>query len=289
MSRLESLSYVTKTRMKGYHGGNHQAPAYGNTVEFADFREYMPGDDIRNIDWNLFSRFDKYFIRLFVDERQLHNHIYIDTSASMGGVGAEKGEAALQIAAAMGFLSVQSMDRVSYRLISEDKAVSGTGTITGKDALFHSLHLLADTRFQGNADIRSAILHHPEPGYDDGLTIIISDFLTENDWKKAVDFLRYRHREVMLIQVLTPGELRPGYSGKIRLLDSEAKEDMDERNLKMKVTRGAYKAYEEALTDYLTDIRTFCQSRQAGYLLIETGQDISKALLKSLHEKEVIR
>lgn len=289
ISRLETLSYHVKTLMNGYHGGNHPAPSYGSTVEFADFREYMPGDDIRSIDWNLYSRFDKYFIRLFVDERQLHNQIFIDCSASMGSIAGDKSEAALKIAAAMGYLSVQEMDRVSIKTIKGKKANSISQTMTGKDALFQALNTLSMVDFQGSADLGEAICTCQEPGYDDGMSIIISDFLTESDWKKAVDYLLYRHREVMLIQVLTPQELDPAYNGKIQFIDVETNDFMDERNLKMKITKSSYLAYKDALADYLGDMEKFCRSRNVSYLMVDTSKSLEKQLFGQLYEKEVIR
>ena len=89
-SRLETLALNLRTDLSGYFGGKHLVRTYGQTVEFSDFREYMLGDDIRRIDWNLYSRFEKYFIKLFTDERQMHVRIFLDCSASMGKVNPNK-------------------------------------------------------------------------------------------------------------------------------------------------------------------------------------------------------
>ena len=175
--------------MTGFFGGGRKARSYGNTVEFADFREYFPGDDIRRIDWNVYARFEKYFIKLFTDERQMHNQIYIDCSASMACGKPEKAAAALRVAAAFGYLSVSAMDRVSYKLIKGDKLEDIKITITNKDSFYRAAQYLEDTEFEGDLDMEKAIVQAKAPGHDDGLTIIISDFLTESDWKKAIDFL----------------------------------------------------------------------------------------------------
>ena len=94
-SRLEALAFNLKSSLTGYFGGKHLVTTYGQTVEFADFREYQLGDDIRRIDWNLFSRFEKYFLKLFTDERQMAVNIYIDCSASMGKELPQKGQYAV--------------------------------------------------------------------------------------------------------------------------------------------------------------------------------------------------
>ena len=100
-SRLETLSLELRADLAGFFGGKHLVKTYGPTVEFADYREYMLGDDIRRIDWNLYSRFEKYFLKLFTDERQMHTEIFIDCSASMGKVNRKKGDYAIAAAAAM--------------------------------------------------------------------------------------------------------------------------------------------------------------------------------------------
>ena len=113
-SRLETLSLNLKTNLSGYFGGKHLVSTYGQTVEFSDFREYQPGDDIRRIDWNLYSRFEKYFLKLFTDERQMQVQIFIDCSASMGKDNPKKAAYVVATAAALGFLAVQNMDKASF-------------------------------------------------------------------------------------------------------------------------------------------------------------------------------
>ena len=288
IGRLETLGLWLKTRMNGYFGGNHKAPTYGSTVEFADYREYTPGDDLRRIDWNLFSRFDKYFIRLFTDERQMHNQILIDSSASMDD---KEGKAsyALKTAAALGFLSVQGMDRTSIKLIQGNSLVPVGQKITGKESFYSTISELEGMEFAGEADIGSAIQNHQDLGHDDGLTVIISDFFTESDWKKAVDFLLYKKREVLLVQVLTPAERNPDYFGRMQLLDAEAADIDDRKNMRMRITKQEYKAYLQALSDYLEDMQQFCRSRNVGYITVNTGNPIEKELLVQLYEKEAIR
>ena len=116
-SRLETCALNLRRDLAGFFGGKHLVSTYGQTVEFADYREYMLGDDIRRIDWNLFSRFEKYFLKLFTDERQMHTQIFLDCSASMGKLNQQKSAYATAFAAALGFLSVLNLDTLSFRLI----------------------------------------------------------------------------------------------------------------------------------------------------------------------------
>ena len=281
-SRLETLSLELRADLAGFFGGKHLVRTYGQTVEFADYREYMLGDDIRRIDWNLYSRFEKFFLKLFTDERQMHTQIFIDTSASMGKYNPEKAAYTVGIAAALGYLSVHNMDKVSYKLISEEKSEDPFGTIVGKRAFFDAISSIEELSFDGECDLRSAIINAPNLGNNDGLTVIISDFFTDSDWKKAVDYLCYKKRQVLLIQVMTPEERDPLYTGRVNLIDSESVDVADGKNMKMKIDRASQKAYEAALHDLVEDLHQFCNSRGAAFVSVCTDQPIERMLFKEL-------
>ena len=187
-NRLETLAFNLKSHLLGYFGGKHLVSTYGQTVEFADFREYQLGDDIRRIDWNLFSRFEKYFIKLFTDERQMHVQIFIDCSASMGKDNPEKASYAIAAAAAIGFLAVHNMDKVSFHLMKGNRAENPFGTIIGKNAFFRAIGQLETLEFDGESDVEKCLLS-TETGSNNGLTVIISDLFTDANWKTGVDYL----------------------------------------------------------------------------------------------------
>ena len=289
LDRLDAASLLLKTPMTGFFGGGRKARSYGNTVEFADFREYFPGDDIRRIDWNVYARFEKYFIKLFTDERQMHNQIYIDCSASMACGKPEKAAAALRVAAAFGYLSVSAMDRVSYKLIKGDALEDLKITITNKDSFYRAAQYLEDTEFEGDLDLEKAIVQAKTPGHDDGLTIIISDFLTESDWKKAIDFLLYHRREVMLIQIMSPDELYPDFDGRIHMMDSEAPDLADGRNMRVVVTKKMVEAYQRALDEYEKEIIDFCAARNVTFFTVSSDDPIERVIFGKGYEAEVIK
>lgn len=281
-SRLETLALEMRADLAGFFGGKHLVRTYGQTVEFADYREYMLGDDIRRIDWNLYSRFEKFFLKLFTDERQMHTQIFIDCSASMGKDNPDKAAYTIGIAAALGYLSVHNMDKVSYKLIRGDKADDPFGTIVGKRPFFNAMSRIEELNFEGDGDLRNAIIGSPNVGNNDGLTVIISDFFTDTDWKKAVDYLVYKKRQVLLIQVLTPDEVDPLYIGRVNLIDSEAEDIADTRNMKIKIDRSFQQAYQDAMKEIHEDLQSFCNSRGAAFVSVCTDQPIEKALFKEL-------
>ena len=281
-SRLETLSLEMRADLAGFFGGKHLVKTYGQTVEFADYREYALGDDIRRIDWNLYSRFEKFFLKLFTDERQMHTQIFIDCSASMGKDNPQKAAFTVGIAAALGYLSVHNMDKVSYKLIKGNHAEDPFGTIVGKRAFFSAMTGLENLTFDGESDIGAAVVGCENTGNNDGLTLIISDFFTDSDWRRAIDYLSYKKRQVLLVQVMTPEERDPTYSGRVNLIDSEAEDLTDTKNMKMNIDISAQLAYEEALKDLESDLYNFCVSRGATFITIPTDQPIEKVLFKEL-------
>ena len=281
-SRLETLALEMRPDLAGFFGGKHLVRTYGQTVEFADYREYQLGDDIRRIDWNLYSRFEKYFLKLFTDERQMHTQIFIDCSASMGRDNEEKADYAIAIAAALGYLSVHNMDKVSFKLMKGEKSEDPFGTIVGKRAFFNAISTLSELEFDGESDLREAVVNTPNTGSNDGLTVIISDFFTDSQWQKAVDYLCYKKRQVLLIQVVTPEEVDPSYTGRVHLVDIESAALEDERNMKIKIDRASQIAYEEAMAAIIDDLKTFCNSRGAAFVSIHTDDAIEKVLFKEL-------
>lgn len=287
-SRLETLSLELRADLAGFFGGKHLVKTYGQTVEFADYREYTLGDDIRRIDWNLYSRFEKFFLKLFTDERQMHTQIFIDCSASMGKDNPQKASYTIGIAAALGYLSVHNMDKVSYKLIKGDKVEDPYSTIVGKRSFFRAISGLEELTFEGESDISSAVISCENTGNNDGLTVIISDFFTDSDWRRAVDYLAYKKRQVLLIQVLTPEEMDPSYTGRVNLIDSESEDIADLKNMKMNIDISSQLAYEEAMRELLGNLQTFCVSRGATFVSVPTDQPIEKVLFKELLKVGII-
>ena len=287
-SLLETLSLELKADLIGFFGGKHLVRTYGQTVEFADYREYMLGDDIRRIDWNLYSRFEKFFLKLFTDERQMHTQIFIDCSASMGKDMPEKAEYTIGVAAALGYLSVHNMDKVSFKLIKGDKTEDNFGTLVGKKAFFNAISSLENVEFDGSSDLYRAITSCPNMPSGDGLAVIISDFFTDSDWKKAVDYLCYKKKQVILIQVMTPQEIDPSYTGRVNLIDCESEGMEDPKNMKIRINRANLQAYEAAMTDMKAEMRSFCASRGADFVSVSTEYPVEKMLFKELLKVGII-
>ena len=289
ISYLEALSLYIKGPENGLFGGIHQTKAYGSSVEFADFKEYNLGDDIKKIDWNLYARFEKYFLKLFVDEKQLHVQIFLDCSGSMKFHDAKR-ICALKAVATLGYLAINNMDKLTIYLLYEDQCVIfGNKTICHKDEFLETINGLDMIDFAGSTSLDTAITNVQNIGFGDGMAVIISDFLMDDHYKTAVDYLLYRHKEVLLVHTLSMEEISPSYGGRLILLDSEVKDRSDTRHLRMKVSKAEIEAYNHALQDYFDEIYQFSNSRHVTYLKLNADQPFERTFLEQLENGGIIK
>lgn len=287
-NRLETLTLHMDPNLRGFFGGKHLVKSYGQTIDFADYREYALGDDIRRIDWNLYARLNKYYIKMFTDERQMHVRIFLDCSASMG-LDPKKGEYVLSVMAALGYLAVRSMDKLSVYFLKGENAENPFGKIIGKDSFFRAASELEKIRFEGETDFATAITRCDPDSASDGLCIIISDFMTDSDWKRAVKFLRAKKKQVLLLQILTPDEADPAYMGRNHLIDVEAQDILDERNLRMRITRSMLLSYEEVMKEIYGEISAFAVSQNIDYVSVRTDVAVEQMLFFNLLARGVLK
>jgi hypothetical protein len=175
-------------------------------------------------------------------------------------------------------------DHMSFTSCSAKNTAAQLATATTiKLFFFNASSTLEDLDlFDDESDLEKAIIGCPNLGSNDGLTVIISDFFTYSDWKKAVDYLCYKKKQVLLIQVVTLDETDPSYSGRVNLIDTESCGMDYVKNLKIRINRAHQLAYEEAIQYHLNDIRTFCNSRDVGFVTVRCDQPIEKVLFKEL-------
>ena len=286
LSRLDILETVLKNNVAGMFGGNKQSKygSFGSSPEFADYRDYMPGDDITKIDWNSYARFDRLYLKLFLDERQMHTRIYIDASRSMDYGNGHKAEQAVKLAAALAYLSVNEMNKVSVYTVKGNVVEEIIPTTVGKETLYNRIGNFNSIEFDGDSRISEAILP-TTVGMGDGMSVIISDFLTDEDYETAIEHLVTKKRDVFCIQILSPEELTPQLTGKMHLFDSE---NFD-KTYKKNIDRDILKAYKSAVA-YATDrIRDFCFARGASYLLVSSEDDLGEIIFGKLEEQGVIK
>ena len=284
LGQLEQLGTILKNNVAGMFGGNRRSKNLGSSCEFADYRDYMPGDDVTKIDWNAYARFDKLFQKLYFDERQMHTKIYIDVSRSMVHGNDEKAVAAIKIAAAFAYLSVCEMDKVSIYAIrgsSLEEVVSG---MVGKDSYLNCIGKLNELEFDFDSKISEAIVPS-SVGRGDGYSIIISDFLTDENYEAAIDRLAEQKRDILCVQILSREEINPQIRGKMHLFDSEDQS----RFFRKKIDQDVVRAYKDALK-YVTDrIRLYCESRGGQYILAPSYTGLSEIFLDKFIDMGVVK
>ncbi len=180
-----------------------------------------------------------------------------------------------------GFCRYITWTKVSFKLIRGDRAEDPFGLLVGKRAFFRAVSELENLTFTGDSDIGTAVTGC-ETGTRDGLTVIISDFFTDSDWRKAVNFLKYKSRQVLLVQVLTREELDPTYNGHVSLIDSESEDMMDDRNMKMRINRGMLSAYGESNEGFSERNSAFLRLPRCRIHVVNTQEPIERVLFGEL-------
>ncbi len=284
LQQVETLQILIKNNLAGQFGGNHKTKNFGSSCEFADHRDYIAGDDIARIDWNAYARFEELYLKLYLDERQMHTRIYIDASRSMDYGKGNKAEQALKLAALIAYISVCEMDKVSIYAIHGGTVEEVVVAVHGKDMYLEQIGKLNDVVFDGESRISDAILP-TNVGYGDGLSVIISDFLTDSNYEDAIDYLCGKRRDVFCIQVLTRDELNPKIRGKSHLFDSEDLQKTYRRN----IDRQIINAYRRAVEYVTSRIRNYCEARGAEYLLAAADQSLGEIFLGRLFEMGVVK
>ena len=284
LSQVELLQMLVKNNVAGLFGGNHQSKNFGSSCEFADFRDYIPGDDISKIDWNVYARSEKLYLKLFLDERQLHTRIYIDASRSMAYGKGKKDAQAIKIAAALAYLSIGEMDKVSIYAIRNNGVEEIVSNMLGKETYYNNIGKLNDIVFDGDCCITEAILPSTV-GYGDGMSVIISDFLTDNNFEAAIDHLTDKKRDILCIQVLSKEELNPQARGKMHFFDSENSQKYYRRNINKEIAN-AYKAALEYATGRISG---YCRSRGAEYMLVSAEDSLNGIFFNKLMSLGVVK
>jgi len=276
IKKLDGLSLRMRSAARGGAGGSRRSKALGSSSEFSDFREYVPGDDIRRIDWNAYGRFEKLFLKLFMEEQEAVNSILLDTSRSMEA----KWQGACFLAEALAYLSIQGGDRVRLILLKEDKALaspifSGRAGFEGFSAFLSDICPSGETRL-------CHTLRRLDVPFQRGMSILISDFFSKDGYQEALKYLLYKKQELNVLQILSAGELRPELEGPIRLVDSESRE-----KLELLIGPGELEAYRKALGSFQKEIFTFCHSLGIAAASVE-AETVEESFLYDLKKMMLI-
>lgn len=274
LKKLETLSVVSKKLFAGRLKGERRSPRRGQSVEFADFRDYSQGDDYRHIDWNAYARLEGLFLKLFVEEEDLHIHVLLDASKSMDFGNPHKLEFAGRVAAALAYIGLSNLDRVSLTAFSAE----GLRTLPfqhGKQNIFSVIEFLERLRPGGATALTSSIETFVQQSRRKGIAILISDFLCEEGAQPALTRLRYSRFEPIALQVLAPDEANPPMGGDWSFIDSESGAKVD-----LSLGPRAVTLYKQRLRAWCDEFDQFCRARDIAALRAVTDQDFEDLILR---------
>lgn len=275
--RLRGIEIGVRRPMDGSKQGLHRSPAFGSSVEFAEYREYMPGDPIAQIDWPVYARSDRYVIRRFHEDVSIRCYVLLDISGSMGykGSGAmSKIEYASYLAAAMLYVMIQQSDTSS--LITFDNQIRSYHEPTGTFTRLKPMLLELENLKPGKAGDIEEVLHNAaELIKGRALVMIISDFLQEPEKIiRGINHLYHDGKDVTLFHLMDPTEMNMAISGLLEVVSME-------QEGKLIVDFGRIKeSYLKQLRFYLDQLRTGCQRIRADYIFADTGMDVYDAILQ---------
>lgn len=280
---LGNLRFQAKTIVEGLMLGLHSSPYHGFSVEFSQHRQYMPGDDIRHIDWQIYGKTDRYYIKQYEEETNLNTYILVDNSASMGFSGEStvtKYQYAQLVAGALTWLLINQNDAVGLAIFNE-KIESLFPPKSVNSYLNELLIALQKTKCSKHTHIGKTLHNITEKLPRKGLVILISDLLDDKEaMMNGLKHIRYLGHDVLVIQLLDPGEWELKQSRKHRFKDMESGEDikLDVRQIKDE--------YHNKIRTYCDDINRECGENLIDHTLILTDMDCRIALMEFLRKRK---
>ena len=291
LAKLEQLHLLARKIFRGEHHAERRSRQSGSSLEFADYRTYAFGDDLRSIDWNVYARLDRLFVKLFEQEQDLDIHFLIDASASMrwspstiNDQPSTKLDAARRIAAALSYIALANLDRVNLAWFGS--ALGRDLGLTRGKSQFHKIldFLRAAPALDGPTALLPSLRTFAQRMKRRGLVFVVSDFLDPAGCDEALSLLRYHQFEVHIVQVLDPAEMRPLVSGDLRLTECETGETCEITATDALLTR-----YHEQVDAFLRDLETFCLRRGIGYATATTDVPFEDLVLRVLRDGVMLR
>lgn len=283
MARLDGLDMVSRKMLHGRLQGERRSKRRGQSVEFADHRPYVVGDDLRFVDWNIYGRLDQLFLKLFQEELDLTVHVAFDQSLSMGHPTPEKYRFVRQLAAALGYVSLVHNNRVTVSAFA-DRITAQVSHLRGRARVPEMAELMMTVQSDGASLFDAACKQLVASTPSSGIMLVISDFLFKDGYETGLKRLIGRGHDLYVIQTLTPEEVDPTLSGDLKLVDIEDG-DLSE----VTVSRALIKYYKRNVNAYCNDLKGFCTRHGAAYVLASTDQAVDKLVLNTLRRIHLLQ
>ncbi len=278
LDRLTRLRLNVSRRFTNRSRGEHLAAKGGTSTEFCDYRDYTPGDDVRFVDWNIFARIERPYIKQFHQEEEMHVALLVDASKSM--MFENKLGLACQLAAALGVLGLHGNEKVSAYALGGDGATRRLAPCRGRGAKGKLCAFLESIEGGGDVPIEHGIEAFLRQHSGRGAAVVLSDFLTDGDLRRAFNLVHSSGLEVFAVQILGPTEIDPDVTGDLRLIDCETLGNLD-----VSSAADLLALYQEYRAAHATQLLALCQQRAGKFLSISAGEPLERVVFDLMRRK----
>ena len=272
--KLEYLALVSRRVFAGRLRAERRTKKSGSGVEFADHRDYQPGDDFRYLDWNVYQRFEKLLVRLYEEEEDLAIYFILDTSASMAFGDGKKLRYAKKVCAALAYVGLANLDRVTI-VTTSDRVMERMPETRGKARIFKAFRFLREVEAEGTTDLGDAMKTFVAQNKRRGLAVLVSDLYDPRGFEKGINVLRYNKFDPFVVHVTDPGEGKPKLNGDVLVYDCETG---DEREVT--VTSKVLEKFQSAHRQYHEEIDRFCATHQVPYISADVNIAFDELILR---------
>lgn len=283
LAQLERLELVSRKIFRGRMKGERRSKRKGQSVEFSDFRNYVAGDDLRFIDWNLYARLDKLFLKMFLEEEDLHFYALIDASRSMDFGEPTKLEYAKQLAAALGFIGLCRADRVKIETLGSSRTAPGP-TLRGRKSLYQMMEFLNNIQPGESVSLAQGVKDFCLRNTGKGILVLISDLMDKSGYEQALRILLAQSMDVYVIHLFSKEEMDPDVKGDLKLVDCE-----DHDVAEITVSRPLLEKYKRTLAAFIDGAREFCTRRGMSYLTTSTETPVDVLVSNYLRRRGLVR
>ncbi|MBN1517940.1 DUF58 domain-containing protein [Candidatus Sumerlaeota bacterium] len=283
LKKLEQLQITAKKVFGGRMRGERRSKRRGVSIEFADYRDYVRGDDLRHIDWNIYGRLDRFFLKLFMEELDLFFYIILDASKSMEFGDPQKLLYAKKVAAALAYIGLTHQDKVAISAFANG-VKDEMKPARGRAYVWRMLEFLQQIEPDGQTSLGETCKNFVQKNRQRGIVVLISDFLDQNGYEDALKYFLHGNYEVFVIHVLDKEEMEPEMQGHMELIDCEFDDKAE-----VSVTPALLKQYRRTVEAYCTQIRDYSTRYGMTYLLSRTDLPFDELIMKYLREKGMLK
>jgi len=282
MARLDQLDILSRKLLAGKMKGERRSKRRGQSVEFADYRNYTIGDDLRFIDWNIYARLDKLFLKLFMEEEDISLYILVDVSASCDFGDPNKAMYIKKVAAALGYIGLVNYNRVAIAAMA-DGIVAETGGMRGRKRVSQMIDFVSKLKPAGSSHFAESCKRFALANRHKGVCVVLSDFFVKEGFENGLRYVAGGKYDLFCVQILSPQEIDPDLTGDLKLRDIE-----DDDMAEVSITQPLMKQYKSNLNAYCLSLKDYITRRGGTYLFTSTTVPFDTLVLNYLRERGLL-